>query len=86
LVTAAVEGMNKQFPQLWGRYGFSGAFNLDQNWFAPDVIGIDLGAALLMIENYRSEFVWREFMKIDAVERGMRWSKTKPEHERVAAQ
>lgn len=86
LVTAAVEQMNKQFPQLWGRYGFSGAFNFDKNWFAPDVIGIDLGAALLMIENYRSEFVWREFMKIDAIQRGMRWSRTKTEHERVAGQ
>jgi hypothetical protein len=71
LVTAAINHMDSEFPQLRGRYGFCGAFNLDQNWFAPDVIGIDLGAALLMIENYRSEFVWREFMKIEAIRRGM---------------
>jgi hypothetical protein len=71
LVSAAINHLRGQYPQMWGKYGFCGAFNLDQKWFAPDVIGIDLGAALLMIENYRSEFVWREFMKVDAVKRGM---------------
>lgn len=71
MVTAAADRMRQNFPQLWGKYGFSGALNLERNWFAPDVIGIDLGAALLMIENHRSEFVWREFMKVDAVARGM---------------
>ena len=71
LALAAANHMHTQFPQLQGRYGFAGAFNLDKNWFAPDVIGIDLGAALLMIENHRSEFVWREFMKIPAIQRGL---------------
>src|ERR1041385_8069913 len=85
-VTSAANHMRAKFPQLWGRYGFSGAMNLDRNWFAPDVIGIDLGAALLMIENHRSEFVWREFMKIDAVKRGMRWSEPAAKSIRTAAQ
>jgi hypothetical protein len=71
LVASAVNHMRDKYPQMWGRYGFCGAFNVDQKWFAPDVIGIDLGAALLMVENYRSEFVWREFMKVEAVKRGM---------------
>ena len=71
-VTSAANHMRAKFPQLWGRYGFSGAMNLDRNWFAPDVIGIDLGAALLMIENHRSEFVWREFMKVNVVQNGMK--------------
>jgi hypothetical protein len=75
LVTAAVNHMHREFPQLWGKYGFTGAMNLDKSWFAPDVIGIDLGAALLMIENHRSEFVWREFMKIDAIQRGVERAK-----------
>jgi hypothetical protein len=29
----------------------------------------------LMIENYRSEFVWREFMKIEAIQRGVERAK-----------
>jgi hypothetical protein len=42
----------------WGNYGFVNAFNIDRDWYSPDVIGIDLGMALLAIENYRSRFVW----------------------------
>lgn len=48
---------------LWGRYGFSDAFNLDKNWFSKDVYGIDQGAILLMIENYRSELIWKTMKK-----------------------
>ena len=43
---------------LWGLYGFANAFNLDRKWFDRDVIGIDLGMALLSIENHRSGLVW----------------------------
>lgn len=45
--------------RLWGNYGFSSAYNLDKDWFSEQVIGIDQGALLLMIENYRSGFVWQ---------------------------
>ncbi|MBI3316710.1 MAG: hypothetical protein HYZ85_01725 [Candidatus Omnitrophica bacterium] len=44
--------------RLWGEYGFSDAFNLDRDWFAPEVIGIDQGALLSMIENHRSALIW----------------------------
>jgi hypothetical protein len=44
---------------LWGRFGFANAFNIDYNWFDRDVIGIDLGMALVAIENYRTRLVWR---------------------------
>jgi hypothetical protein len=44
---------------LWGNYGFVNAFNIDRNWYGLDVIGIDLGMALLAIENYRSGLVWK---------------------------
>jgi len=45
-------------PQLWGKYGFANAFNIDHSWYDPHVIGIDLGMVLLAIENYRTGFVW----------------------------
>lgn len=44
--------------RLWGLYGFADSFNLDRDWTATDVIGIDQGALFLMIENYRTGFVW----------------------------
>jgi len=45
--------------RTWGRYGFSNAFNVDRNWYDPDVIGIDLGMAMLAIENYRTGMIWK---------------------------
>jgi hypothetical protein len=44
--------------RLWGKYGFGNAFNIDRDWWDQDVIGIDLGMALLSIENYRTGLVW----------------------------
>jgi len=57
--------------KIWGEYGFKDAFNLDANvyldgcqpWWDEDYIGIDEGAIMLMIENYRSGLVWDEFMQ-----------------------
>jgi hypothetical protein len=52
-------------PQLRSKYGFKGSYNLDvtPKWYADDVIGIDKGISLLMIENYRSGLVWNYFMQ-----------------------
>jgi hypothetical protein len=55
----------------WRKYGFVDAFNPLNNWYNPDVIGIDLGITLLMAENARTGFVWEQFMKNDAVNKGM---------------
>ncbi|MCC6397240.1 MAG: T9SS type A sorting domain-containing protein [Bacteroidetes bacterium] len=43
---------------IWTPYGFADAFNLQANWWDPDVIGIDQGLMALMIENYRSGALW----------------------------
>jgi hypothetical protein len=55
----------------WSRYGFVDAFNPLRNWFDPDVIGIDTGITLLMVENARSRFIWNTFMKSPEARRGM---------------
>jgi hypothetical protein len=49
--------------QLWGPYGFRDAFNLQLNWWGPDVLGIDQGPIGIMIENYRTGRVWERFMQ-----------------------
>jgi hypothetical protein len=61
----ALNNYSQNYPALWGKYGFKDAFNLDvvPCWFAEDVIGINKGITLLMIENYRTGFVWNNFMK-----------------------
>jgi len=57
--------------RIWGRYGLSDAFNVDRDWWADDVIGIDLGSIFLSIENYRTGSVWRWTMRIPAIRRAL---------------
>jgi hypothetical protein len=57
--------------RLWGEYGFRDAFNLTVNWWASDVIGIDQGPIVIMIENFRSGKVWRLFMQNPYVQEGL---------------
>lgn len=57
--------------QAWTYYGFVDAFNPQTGWTNPDVIGIDVGVAMLMAENYRSEFVWKHYMQDPHVTRAM---------------
>jgi hypothetical protein len=57
--------------QIWMKYGFRDAFNLTQNWWGPDVIGIDQGPIIIMIENYRTQRVWNRFMRNPDIQRGL---------------
>jgi hypothetical protein len=62
---------NTYRSQLWSRYGFRDAFNLTQNWWASDVIGIDQGPIIIMIENYRTGKVWQTFMRSPYIRTGL---------------
>lgn len=48
--------------RAWGRYGYIDAFNPGSSWTNSDVIGLDVGITMLMVENYRTQFVWNTFM------------------------
>jgi len=74
----------KTLPNLWGPYGFKASFNLGTHegyddsridgkepYYSPDVIGIDKGITMLMIENYRSGLIWEIFMDLEMVQRGL---------------
>jgi len=66
-------------PLIWNAYGFVDAFNptltdpalavtqgriiAGVGWFDGDRLGIDQGPIVAMIENYRSELVWRTMRK-----------------------
>jgi hypothetical protein len=61
---AALRAMKERFgSRIYGRYGFTDAFNPNTGWTGPDVIGIDVGISLLSAENLRSGNVWRWFMR-----------------------
>ena len=57
--------------RIWGRYGFSNAFNLDKDWVGTDVIGIDLGMMLLLTENAHSGLIWRLMKHSAFAQRGL---------------
>lgn len=74
----------KTLSNLWGPYGFKAAFNLGTHtgysdaridgkepYYSPDVIGIDKGITMLMIENYRSGLIWDIFMDIEVIQDGL---------------
>ncbi|HEX7326603.1 MAG TPA: glucoamylase family protein [Rhodanobacteraceae bacterium] len=72
---------------LYGRYGFRDAFNPSfqpvnapvrtgvvvpgEGWFDDEYLGIDEGPILLMIENYRSGFVWQVMRRNPYIRRGL---------------
>ena len=60
---AVLSNVRANYPKAWGRYSFVDAFNPLTNWYDPDVIGIDLGITMLMVENQRSGLIWKTFMK-----------------------
>ena len=59
----ALKEMRARFGgKIYGRYGFTDAFNPGTGWANTDVIGIDLGITLLSAENLRTGKVWYWFM------------------------
>ena len=52
---------------LRSEYGFRDAYNLTEQWYASDVIGIDKGITLLMLANHRNDLVHRIIMQNEAI-------------------
>ena len=87
-IPAARDMVERWGPYVWNEYGFVDAFNptLDDpsialkhgrivpgvGWFDSDQLGIDQGPIVAMIENYRSEFVWRILRRNPYVTEGLR--------------
>jgi hypothetical protein len=70
---AAMENY-RTYERFWSVYGFKGAYNLDYSsngWFANDIIGIDKGISILMIENYMSQMIWKIYMEVPYVIDGL---------------
>jgi exo beta-1,2-glucooligosaccharide sophorohydrolase (non-reducing end) len=48
--------------RLWGEYGFRDAFNQQEDWFSRIYMGLNQAPIVVMIENYRTGLVWKNFM------------------------
>ena len=56
----AITSLQRRFgDKITGRYGLANALNADKSWFDTDVIGIDLGMALLAWENSKTGLLWK---------------------------
>ena len=66
---AALRHFDSYGKKLWGRYGFSDAYNDDEKWVSPQVIAIDQGTMMLMIENATSELLWKTTNRISAFQK-----------------
>jgi len=87
IVMPAVLEMHQRFgPHIYSKYGFLDAFNLNFDvtvavtqgrvvqgfgWVDNDYLGIDQGAILAMIENYRSNLIWSVMRKNAYVRQGL---------------
>jgi len=61
---------NNYAENIYGNFGFKGAFNLDKSWWADEYLGIDQGITLLMLENFLNDgIVWKKFMSLDAIQK-----------------
>ena len=58
--------------RVWGRFGFTDAFNETRDWWADTYLAIDQGPIVAMMENYRSGLLWKLFMSAPETQRGLR--------------
>jgi len=87
IVVPAAHAMHARYgAHIYDRYGFIDAFNPSFNykvplnrgrrvrgvgWVDSDYLGIDQGPIIAMIENYRSELIWRVMKRSPHVRRGL---------------
>jgi hypothetical protein len=87
-IPALLEMQRRWGERIFNHYGFVDAFNptlsdpgiavpygrivAGVGWFDQDQLGIDQGPIVAMIENYRSELVWKTLRKNPYIVRGLR--------------
>ena len=65
IVLPSIHYFDETFPEMTSKYGFKCSFNptfsaaSGKGWISKGYYGLDQGPIVLMIENYRSGFLWR---------------------------
>jgi hypothetical protein len=57
---------------LLGEFGFYDAFSEHHNWYTPRYLAIDQGPIVVMMENHRSQLLWKLFMSAPEVQTGLK--------------
>ena len=77
IVLPALRYFCEQHPELADAGGLSSGLNLTfrnadgRGWYSEGTFGLDQGIAVMMIENYRSEFYWQLMRQCPAIRTGL---------------
>jgi hypothetical protein len=78
IVLPSIRYFDDMFPEMISKYGFKCSFNptfsgaSNKGWISKGYYGLDQGPIILMIENYRSEFIWRLMRSCPYIVSGLR--------------
>ena len=65
VVLPSLKRINQDYPEMTSKYGFKCSYNptftsgKKKGWVSEGYYGLDQGPIVMMIENYRSGFIWR---------------------------
>ena len=80
LVLPSIKHFDEAFPEMTSKYGFKCSYNAtfsdgkqsSSGWISQGYYGLDQGPIVMMIENYRSGFLWRLLRGCPVLELGLR--------------
>ena len=70
--------LNEDYPEITSEYGFKCSYNPTftsegrNGWISKGYYGLDQGPIIMMIENYRTEFIWRLMRRCPFIVTGLR--------------
>jgi hypothetical protein len=80
IVLPSIQRFDETFPEMTSKYGFKCSFNptfsgaSGKEWISKGYYGLDQGPIVLMIENYRSGFLWSLMRRCPYIIEGLRRS------------
>ncbi|MGZ5287139.1 MAG: glucoamylase family protein [Flavisolibacter sp.] len=57
---------------IYGTYGFYDAFSETANWYPKRYLAIDQGPIVVMMENYRTQLLWKLFSSCPEIQSGLK--------------
>ena len=80
IVLPSLRALNDKYPEITSKYGFKCSYNptfqnskqSKKGWISLGYYGLDQGPTVAMIENYRTEFLWRLLKKCPYIVEGLR--------------
>lgn len=57
--------------KLMGKYGFYDAFSVTENWYPQRYLAIDQGPIVVMMENHKTQLLWKLFMQAPEVKEAL---------------